>query len=281
MIKPISLSEKLLFSTVRIEVNKTDTISIGTAFFFNINTKNGTIPLIFTNKHVVRNGVQMNILLHTSVKEGDIATPLKESFEFSIFDCNKNWTNHPDSTIDLCVMPIASLIKGMKEQGKDIFYIPLEMNCIYSDEKLEELSAVENVLMIGYPRGLWDKQNNLPLIRKGITATHPAIDHNGKSLGMVDMACFPGSSGSPILVVNEGSHNLKKGTLVIGDRLILLGILFSGPVIDNDGNIRELENDQSTTSGENQLLIHLGYYIKAKEISELINFFLEKNNIRI
>ena len=39
-----------------------------------------------------------------------------------------------------------------------------------------ELSAVEEILMIGYPNGLWDAVNNYPLIRRGVTASHPAVD---------------------------------------------------------------------------------------------------------
>ena len=51
--------------------------------------------------------------------------------------------------------------------------------------------------MIGYPDGIWDSVNNLPVIRKGITATHPHISWNGKTEFLTDIASFPGSSGSP------------------------------------------------------------------------------------
>ena len=43
---------------------------------------------------------------------------------------------------------------------------------------LEELSALEELVMVGYPIGLWDKNNNFPIFRKGYTASHPAIDFN-------------------------------------------------------------------------------------------------------
>lgn len=65
--------------------------------------------------------------------------------------------------------------------------------------------------MIGYPIGLWDDVNNLPLIRKGITSIHPAIDFRGRSIGVADLACFHGSSGSPILIANEGMYGTKTG----------------------------------------------------------------------
>jgi hypothetical protein len=34
---------------------------------------------------------------------------------------------------------------------------------IPSEEVYKDLNAVEEILMIGYPNGLWDEINNLPL----------------------------------------------------------------------------------------------------------------------
>lgn len=48
--KPISLAEKLMFNTVRIE---TLDGSSGTGFFFNFKQGELTIPVLITNKHVV------------------------------------------------------------------------------------------------------------------------------------------------------------------------------------------------------------------------------------
>lgn len=83
------------------------------------------------------------------------------------------------------------MLQQIKDQKqKDIFYIPIIENLIWDNTKLEELSAIEDVVMVGYPSGLWDQKNNLPLFRKGITSSHPATDFNDKNVGVVDMACF-------------------------------------------------------------------------------------------
>jgi hypothetical protein len=37
--------------------------------------------------------------------------------------------------------------------------------------------------MIGYPNGIWDAKNNLPVIRKGITATHANIPWTRMTVG--------------------------------------------------------------------------------------------------
>ena len=73
------------------------------------------------------------------------------------------------------------MIEQIKRKlGKDVFVIPLTEDLIWDNERLESLTAVENVLMYGYPIGLYDERNVLPLIRSGVTASHPAIDFNGK-----------------------------------------------------------------------------------------------------
>ena len=132
--------------------------------------------------------------------------------------------------------------------------------------------------MVGYPRGLWDQKNNLPLFRKGITSSHPAIDFNKKNVGVVDMACFPGSSGSPIFVLNENGYTDKEGTFHLGDkRLIFLGVLFQGPQFNAKGELI-IENipTQHKVSSVTPMMINLGYYIKANEVLSFKKIIKEK-----
>jgi len=92
-----------------------------------------------------------------------------------------------------------------------------------------DLTPLEEVLMIGYPNGIWDSRNNMPILRRGVTATHPAIEYEGRREFMIDAACFPGSSGSPVMLYNTGSYSTRDGGLAIGTRIKLLGVLFAGP----------------------------------------------------
>lgn len=57
--------------------------------------------------------------------------------------------------------------------------------------QLGELSAIEDIIMIGYPDGIWDSINNQPIIRRGITATQPKNNFNGKQEFLIDAACSP------------------------------------------------------------------------------------------
>jgi hypothetical protein len=127
--------------------------------------------------------------------------------------------------------------------------------------------------MVGYPNGLWDAKNNFPLLRRGITASHPAIDYdvNGVATTVVDMACFPGSSGSPIFIYDNGSFIDKKGNVHLGSsRAIMLGVLYSGPTIQADGSIviKDIPT-VNTPVPQLNLMMNLGYAIKASELKKL------------
>ncbi len=261
MINPQSITEQILFSTIRLQTKT----GFGTGFIFNFETSDKKlVPVIITNKHVVNNEEKLDVRYFLHVKNGEV--PTDENLEVKY---ESNWIFHPDPNIDLCCTPLAPILFEIKNKlSKEIFYKAGSENLIFNDDKLEELKALEDVLMVGYPTGLFDTKNNLPLFRKGVTASHPAIDFNAKSIGVVDIACFPGSSGSPIYVLNEGGYSDKRGnTYMGGTRIVFLGVLFSGPSYNVDGEIQiqEIPTQQKITS-KNQMLINLGYYIKAKEI---------------
>jgi len=258
--KPQTTSEQMLFSTVRLVASNNST---GTGFFFNFTfDDNKTVPVIITNKHVVNNNQKEEVKFFLHTKNGDAPDDEKINISFTT-----DWHFHPDR--DLCFCFVAPLFKQIKDQKqKEIFYIPITENLIWDNTKLEELSAIEDVVMVGYPSGLWDQKNNLPLFRKGITSSHPATDFNDKNVGAVDMACFPGSSGSPIFILNENGYTDKKGNSYLGGkRVIFLGILFQGHQFNAKGElIIESIPTQQKVSAITPMMINLGYYIKATEI---------------
>lgn len=272
MLKPQTLSEKLIFSTVRLQGNG----SVGSGFFFNFRVDNKTqIPVIITNKHVVEKPDVFSFALHE--KKINEQNP---SGNFINIEYKSKWIGHPNKDVDLCATPLQPLVEQVK--GRDnihVYYSSFDENLIWNDSKLEELSAIEDVTMIGYPIGIWDHINNFPIVRKGITSIHPAVNFQGKSQGVIDMACFPGSSGSPIILLNEGFYATKKATSV-GSRIALLGILFSGPTYNSEGEIviKEIPT-KKTIKTKNSNMINLGFYIKAKEILELKKEFFKQLKI--
>jgi hypothetical protein len=81
------------------------------------------------------------------------------------------------------------------------------------------------------------------------------------------MACFPGSSGSPVFLANFGNYADRNGNFVVGTRIKLLGVLYAGPQHMANGEIVLVpvptqNKPMSFTSMPN----NLGYVIKAVEL---------------
>jgi len=124
--------------------------------------------------------------------------------------------------------------------------------------------------MIGYPNGLWDELHNLPIIRKGITATHPGLRLNGKPEFLIDAACFPGSSGSPVFLANIGGYISGRAHILGGNRIYLLGTLYTGPQHTTTGEIFAINVPTDTKSIVSGLIPNnLGYVIHSSELSAL------------
>lgn len=257
--KPISISEQMMFNTVKL----TTASGSGTGFFFTFRVSNTeTCPVIITNKHVVNDKENETVKFTLHLKNED-----DSSSENITVTENLNWHFHPKS--DLCFCFIQPIIENIKKQtGKDVFYGTIKEDIIPSEKQLKDLSQLEEVVMVGYPIGLEDEINNFPIFRKGYTATHPAIDFNGDKIGLVDMACFPGSSGSPIFILNENGYTDKKGTHYMGtSRFFLLGIQYAVPFLPESEKI-EIEPTKTILSIMTKQMINLGYYIKSSELLE-------------
>lgn len=262
----LSLTEKAAFSTVRIEVQTDAGVGYGTGFFYiAIAEKGNNVQGIVTNKHVIKGANIGTFIFTVADKNGypimDQHVPIKiDNFE-------QRWILHPDKNIDLAFMPIQPIFNLLKEKGITPFLTNLLPSNIPSDDVLKKLSSVEDILMVGYPIGLWDEKNNYPIFRKGITATHPANDYNGNSVFMIDAACFPGSSGSPVFIIDESNYTDKNGATIFSDRFLFLGILYAAPQFTSVGKIKVLniptKKDTFTVS---RIPMNLGYIIKSKNL---------------
>lgn len=248
-IAELSLSEKICYSTLRIEARLANgSTSTGTGFLFNFQIDESLfIPTLVTNKHVIDGSNTTTIVVSCINVSGQwanervvIETPL--------------WLLHPDSDTDLCLLPMQPVYNLLMEKGKRAYVAPLDETLIPSQSQIEELTAIEDIIMVGYPDGIWDQYNNQPIIRKGITATHPMNDFNGKQEFLIDAACFPGSSGSPVLILNEGGYKDKRGNLNWGSsRVFFLGVMYAGPQHTAEGGIVFASIPRTFTSIPNNL----------------------------
>jgi hypothetical protein len=278
MIVPNLNTSQLLYSTIRIIAHDAEgRESYGTAFFFEFDADGygdeNCVPILVTNKHVVSGATDIMFLVHESSE--DESVPKGTSFDIKIAD-NENtngierlWINHPGD-VDLCVMPIEQLKRAGLSLGKKFFYVPFLEKMLPTEEKLSYLTAMEDIIMMGSPIGLWDTINNFPLLRRGMTASHSAIDFGGRPEGVIDIAAFPGSSGSPIIISKQIAFSDTNGQAYLDHNFTLLGILYAGPQFQADGTIRVVDIPTAMTPIASTMIpAHLGFYIKATELLEI------------
>lgn len=267
----MSLSEMITYSTVMIKCDYSDGSSgSGTGFIINLcqnKEENTCIPVIVTNNHVVANSVKTVFEFCKADSDGN---PIDtEPFRFTYV--GNSWIHHPDEAVDLCCLLLAEALNKIADTDNRVFYIPLETNLIPNDDVLKKLSAMENVVMVGYPIGLSDQYNHKPIIRRGITATHLKNNYQGNRHFLVDMACFPGSSGSPIFILNEGTYRIQNDVYV-GSRILLVGVLFGGPQFSAQGVI-QFANLPNSPRPVVQIPTNLGIAIKASELLQFESIF--------
>lgn len=268
MLKPQSISEELMYSTVKLSIDS----STATVFFYEVNTPNKSI-IVISNRHFAE---QVDDLSKLDFSKRVITQNTKFSIHLDngsnqTFDENVEWILHP--TEDLAFFDLKKiLLKHSLPDALKYFLLKVTSHIIPTQKQLEELSALENVVMVGYPNGLYDQLNNLPIFRTGKTASHPAIDYNGTKSAMLDMACLPGSSGSPVFILDEGWIHNKNGGLSAGKRILFLGVENSMPtrkshlykkINCSNGQIRYVETDEYIVIDD----MKLGFYIKSSEIA--------------
>ena len=265
----LGIIDKLTHSTVRIECTDANgNISSGTGFFFGFLKKGDeVIPAVVTNKHVINGAVKgaFNLTLKGDNGEPLLGQHLRIEFDNFEAQCIK----HPEEDVDLAIFLAGPILNQAKQPGQEPFYTTLDEGIVPPEALYEQISSMEDIVMIGYPNGIWDSKHNLPLIRKGITATHPKYDFNGKPEFLIDAACFPGSSGSPVFLVNLGMHFDKKGNTQVGTRLGLLGVLYAGPqhTAQGDVHIVPVPTSQKSVS-VSSIPNNLGMVIQVKKIKD-------------
>lgn len=276
----MTLAEALMHMTVRLECKLAGNSSItGTGFFFKFEIDDQTIiPVIVTNKHVIEGSEVGSFVL---TKADDQGQPIRgETVPVQLANFESRWVKHPDKNVDLAVFPLAELLNEADSKGLRIFTPYMEERLVATPEKLANLSGLESITMIGYPNGIWDQVNNMPIARRGITATNPKYDYNGLPVFVIDCACFPGSSGSPVLIFDQGSFSDANGSVIVsGGRLILLGVLFAGPQHVAQGEIKTIDVPLvHTPISLSKIPNNLGFVVKAEKIADFRKLLLPKTS---
>lgn len=222
------IGTQLLYTTVPIYAHNSDkSLSTGTGFLFSVReSETESIPLLITNYHVLKDAMLGFVELHIGEKGFPTDKTIRVQFDKSIIDGNKL------GKLDLIAVPLAGTFNDFQNRNIEIFFRTVDQNMVPTKEQEDKLSAIENITFIGYPSGLYDEKNKISIIRQGITATPIWNDFKGEEVFLIDAGVFPGSSGSPVFIYNQGTYPVKDG-IALGSRLIFVGVLSKTVLRDN------------------------------------------------
>lgn len=167
--------------------------------------------------------------------------------------------------------------------------------------------------MIGCPLGLYIRALKLPIVRKGISANRPyevfsPVDADGvghDDVGIVDIASFHGSSGSPLLVdetMITQNINITGSLSSAPKKLRVVGVLCARPNVTANTDLCQLISEAAAEHDCEDLALkffpelrkkigeavarvtnpaqqepvpsvaaHVGYYVKSYRIHEMFN----------
>ncbi len=233
------IAETWIYATMIIE---NDWGEFGTGFLVSrqISDTQSRIFLV-SNKHVLNQNPTLRlqateVKVYLNYRESDgnvVGKQLILPLQFG--DGSNRWREHPDRDVDVIAFDVTQIfVEHPQVERKWATYAD-----IADREKIKEFEITigEEVMVIGYPKGLKQGNTNFPLVRAGLIATRigdsliDEVEENGSKRPrtvrgvLIDGATIPGSSGSPV-VLKPISGRTVKGNLQLGSvPQLLLGII--------------------------------------------------------
>jgi len=278
----ISPATLISMSTVRLVAIGRKAQNVGTGYFYIFDITDPAtghvtqVPTIITNKHVVKGVIKLKAIVQLIAQGAAISEQAsasnEERKELLFEDLSFSMIPHPDDEVDLCCILCGQHMNILPDGvGLKNFFVSNDARL--DPELRASLRPLEPIVMIGYPNGLWDEANNRPVARRGQTASHALVNWNGRKEFLIDAACFPGSSGSPVFLYEDGMYRTETG-YTPGSRIKLLGTLWGGPSIDAEGRLipKPIPTTYLDQNEEKipvvRLMMNLGFVIHADALDD-------------
>jgi len=191
----MDLAVELIHATVQLEQPLGDgTRTVGTGFLVSAPAADGQPrTILVTANHVLQKMPSANARIGYRVANADGSwryTP--QQLKIRDDKGRELWTHHP--TRDVAVMEI----KAPEAFAKAA--IPL--NYLAADETFTSynVTAGDEMMALGFPRGLSANQAGFPILRAGKVASYPVAPASVFPTFLLDFSVFPGNSGGPVFV---------------------------------------------------------------------------------
>lgn len=218
--KKVGLIEYAANTTVGIRVEGKETIN-ATGFFFVFNTDKGLAPSVITSRHILADAKTITFFfLEADAKNFPLYTKPQQ---ITINKSDLKLIEHPDSSVDLVMIPIVSVLTYFSDKKITISYHALGDDNILKDSAAQIFRPMENVLVVGHPGGLQKELNNASLVNMGVTATPVFLDHNRKKEFLISVPSYDGAAGAPVYIYQNSNFD-RNDVRMDGQRILLAGI---------------------------------------------------------
>lgn len=216
-----TINEILAVVALILQIQNGQEVGTATGFFY---IKNEVVYLV-TNRHVVLDESKkikpeiLRVKLHTN--PADISKNVDLDIPLYINGVTK-WHVHNDYArrlIDIAVVEI-----DPKKLKTGYFFKALSASNFLPKKYV--IQPGEDVMVIGFPRGLSDSKHNLPLVRNAMISSAYGIDFQGSPFFLVDANLHPGMSGSPVITKPKNAWPDDKGNIdfLTGSPMYFLGV---------------------------------------------------------
>ncbi len=191
---------------------------------------------LVTNRHVLlpkideKECIPERITFHMRAIEGENVA--WDPIEIATPEIKQRLKLHQELTVDIVILRIGDLITKQINTGRKY----MAWSAV-SEEDLPQNSGItaevaDDVIVVGYPRGFYDRKNIYPIVKSGIIASRWGMKFDGKPIFLIDSKLFPGSSGSIVITkptaapVDEGPLKGYRET-----RFAFLGVYSGSPIV--------------------------------------------------
>lgn len=207
----VDLSLELIHATVQLEQPLADgTRTVGTGFLIAAPKPDGSPrTVLVTAAHVFEKMPSANARIGYRVANADGSwsyTP--QTVAIRAADGEKLWTKHPSRDI------AAISIQAPEAFAKAA--IPLSWLAQDDTFAKQRVTAGDEMMALGFPRGLAANQAGFPILRSGKVASWPVAPANIYPTFLLDFSVFPGNSGGPVFMSRPSTGPEGDGQFIAG-----------------------------------------------------------------
>ena len=189
------LAVELIHATVQLEQPLGDgTRTVGTGFLISEISPDGTPrTVLVTAGHVFSKMPGQDARIGYRIENADGTWSYSpQPLKIRDADGKKLWTQHPSR--DVAVMSITAPDAFAKAA------IPLDWLAQDDTFQANQVGAGDEMMALGFPRGLAANQAGFPILRSGRVASFPVAPAQVFPTFLLDFTVFPGNSGGPVFM---------------------------------------------------------------------------------